>query len=91
MRRKQTNVKLLFKLLSNSSTSTHDFSVFITSRARPEYIVHSAKIETSSVIINLNRCRNSKLNLSLLRYIYKAVIKKANRRNGALSSPRINL
>ena len=43
-------------------------------------------------IINLNTCRNSKLKLSLFSiYTCKAEIKKANRRNGVLSSPRINL
>ena len=43
-------------------------------------------------IINLNTCRNSKLKLSLFNiYTCKAEIKKANRRNGVLSSPRINL
>ena len=41
-------------------------------------------------IINLNTCRNSKLKPISI-YTCKAEIKKANRRNGVLSSPRINL
>ena len=57
----------MLNCFSNSSTSTHDFSVFSSSRAKPEYILQ--RFKHLRAIINLNTCRNSKLKLSLLIYI----------------------